>query len=153
MALWRAQSCKELIQTDLHYSTAEGENRKQRSRGQTPPLFFLHSTGEYEHMISHMLTPPQPPPSHTHAHAHGCESTQRHCGVHPGATQPNFPATPIQARCPRRLSYETLPTQAHSKPLKEPQIHPATPPPILSTPVQSTQASAPSIALAASLNR
>lgn len=73
-----------------------------------------------------MLTPPQPP---IHMHTHGCESTQKHCGVHPGPTQPNFPATPIQARCPRRLSYETLPTQAHSKPLTEPQIHPATPRP------------------------
>lgn len=153
MALWRAQSCKELIQTDLHYSPAETENRKQRSRGQTPPLFFLHSTGEYEHMISHMLTPPQPP---IHMHTHGCESTQKHCGVHPGPTQPNFPATPIQARCPRRLSYETLPTQAHSKPLTEPQIHPAPPAHPLHThtpPFQSTQASAPSIALALSLSR
>lgn len=70
MAPWRAQSCKELTQTDLRCSTAERENRKQRGRGQTPPLFFLHSTGEYEHMISHMLTPLQPPPSHTHAHTH-----------------------------------------------------------------------------------
>lgn len=139
MALWQAQSCKELIQTDLHYSTAETENRKQRRRGQTPPLFFLHSTGEYEHMISHMLTPPQPPPSHTDAHTHGCESTQKHRGVHPGPTQPNFPATPIQARCPHRLSYETLPTQAHSKPLTEPQIHPSPPPPILSIPPPSSQ--------------
>lgn len=70
MAPWRAQSCKELTQTDLRYSTAERENRKQRTRGQTPPPFFLHSTGEYEHMISHMLTPPQSPPSHTHACTH-----------------------------------------------------------------------------------
>lgn len=59
MAPRRAQSCKELIQTDLHCSTAERENRKQRSRGErrAPSSLFLHSTGEYEHMISHMLHP------------------------------------------------------------------------------------------------
>lgn len=67
-----------------------------------------------------------------HTHTHGCESAQKHCGVHPGPTQPNFPATPIQARCPHRLSYETLPTQAHSKPLTEPQINPAHPHPSFS---------------------
>ena len=120
MAPRRAQSCKELIQTDLHYSPAEREQKttkprkKKKKRGEPPPLppsFFLHSTGEYEHMISHMLHhPPPPPPPHTHTHTHGCESAQKHCGVHPGPSQPNFPATPIQAPCPHRLSYKTPPT-------------------------------------------
>lgn len=153
MALRHTQSCKELIQTVLRCSTAEREQKttKQRKSEENPLLFlFLHSTGEYEHMISHMLHPP-PSPSHLaiHIHTHGCESAQKHCGVHPGPSQPNFPATPIQAPCPHRLSYKTPPTlRPTQSPLQS--LKPALPP-VFSTPVQSTQASAPSIALAGSL--
>lgn len=91
MAPRRAQSCKELIQTDLHYSAAVREQkttkrRKKRGEKRTPPSLpplFLHSTGEYEHMISHMLHPPQPPPPpppppppHTHTHTRMWEHTK-----------------------------------------------------------------------------
>lgn len=88
--------------------------------------------------------------THTHSHTHGCESTQKHCGVHPGPSQPNFPATPIQAPCPHRLSYKTPPTlRPTQSPLQSLKVPP--PQPMFSTPVQSAQASAPSIALADSL--
>ena len=82
MAPRRAQSCKELIQTDLHYSPAEREQkttkrRKKKEENPPPPSFFLHSTGEYEHMISHMLHhPPPPPPPHTHTHTRMWERTK-----------------------------------------------------------------------------
>lgn len=36
-----AQSCKELRQTDLHYSSAEGEQKTTRRGERTPPLLFL----------------------------------------------------------------------------------------------------------------
>lgn len=143
------------------YTTAqrrERENRKQPSRGRTPPLFFLHSTGEYEHMISHMLTPPQPPPSHTHTHtdvrAHkstvGCILDL----PSPTSQPPLFKHTALtDFHMKRRLH---RPTQSPLQSLKSNPpctSPPHTPQTILSTPpVQSTQASAPSIALAISLN-
>lgn len=74
-------------------------------------------------------TPPQtlPPHTRTHTHTHGCESTQKHCGVHPGPSQQNFPATPIQAPCPHRLSYKTPPTlRPTQSPLQS--LKPALPP-------------------------
>lgn len=150
MAPRRAQSCKELIQTDLHYSAAVREQkttkrRKKRGEKRTPPSLpplFLHSTGEYEHMISHMLHPPNHHHRHRHRHlpihihTHGCESTQKHCGVHPGPSQPNFPATPIQAPCPHRLSYKTPPTLGPTQsPLQS--LKPA--PPSLCSPPPSSQ--------------
>lgn len=124
-----AESCKELTQTGLRYSAAERENGEQQSREkERRENTFLHSTGEYEHMISHMLH--SPPPLYTHTH--GCGSAQKHCGVHPGPSQPNFPATPIQVPCPRRLSYKTPPTlgpsQSPSRSLK-PTLPPCSPPP------------------------
>lgn len=135
----------------LQHSRARTENNEaeeKRGERRTPSSLFLHSTGEYEHMISHMLHPPHLP---IHTHTHGCESTQKHCGVHPGPSQPNFPATPIQSPCPHRLSYKTPPTlRPTQRPLQS--LKPALPP-MFSTPVQSTQASALSIALAGSLGR
>lgn len=102
-----AQSCKELIQTDLRCSTVEREQKTTKQKREAipcsppghPSSFFLHSTGEYEHMISHMLHP-----THTHTltftHIYTCGGTQKHRGVHPGPSQPNFPATPYSSVLP-----------------------------------------------------
>lgn len=118
------------------YAVVEREQKttkqKERRTPHPPTLFFLHSTGEYEHMISNMLHPPPTFP-YAHTHTHGCESTQKHCGVHPRPSQPNFPATPIQAPCPHRLSYKTpptlRPTQNPLQSLNLPPPPPCSPPP------------------------
>ena len=47
--------------------------------------------------------------------------------MHPGPSQPNFPAAPIQAPCPHRLSYKTPPTlRPTQSPLQS--LKPALPP-------------------------
>lgn len=118
------------------YTTAQRREREQKTtKPRTDPSSFLFTFHWWiwAHDLTYARTTTTTSFPYTCTHTHGCESAQKHCGVHPGPTQPNFPATPIQAACPRRLSYETLPTQAHSKPLTEPQINPAPPPPILST--------------------
>lgn len=73
MAPQRAQSCKELIQTDLRYSAAEREQKttkrwKREARGEPPPLSFyipLVNMSTWSH-ICYTTAPPPPPPPHTH---------------------------------------------------------------------------------------
>lgn len=114
MAPQCSQSSKELIQTDLRCSTAEREQkttkqRKREERGEPPPLSFYIPLVNMSTWFHICYTHPHLP-THTNTHMHGCESTQKHCGVHPGPSQPNFSATPIQACCPHQLSYKTPPT-------------------------------------------
>lgn len=140
-----AQSCKELIQTDLRRSTVEREQKttKQKER-RTPSSFFLHSTGEYEHMISHML----PPHTHIHTYIYMWRHTKALWGA--SWTFPaQLPSHPLFKR-PALTDFQ-IKRRLHSGPLKalyRASIHPF---PLCSQPPSSQLKPLPWAALAGSL--
>lgn len=126
MASQRAQSCKELTQTDLRYSTAEGTENNEAE--ESPLLFSFYIPVVNMSRWSHIRYT-NTSSTYTHMDVRAHKSTVGCILDLPSSTsQPplfKHPALTV-------FHNKTSPTQAHSKTLTEPQTNPApqcSPPP------------------------